>query len=107
MSTQLTKSLWAGALLVSVVTMSQLSKSDAQEKQERLTSYCTDAAVWAAEEARGVPLNQRTGQPDYRGIAAEQCPGMRPAGPAIDDDYRAPARLAMPDTAPVQEYVQF
>lgn len=107
MSPQLSKTLWAGALLVSVVAMGQLSKSDAQEEQEWLTSYCTDAAIWAAEEARGVPLNRRTGQPDYRGIAAEQCPGMRPAGSAIDDDYRAPARLAMPDTAPIHQYVQF
>ncbi|RUR43337.1 hypothetical protein [Vreelandella populi] len=107
MSTQLTKTLWAGALFSVVVAMGQLSKGEVKEQQEWLVGYCTDAAVWAAEEARGVLLNQRTGQPDYRNIAAEQCPGMRPAGPAIDDDYQAPARLAMPDTAPAQQLVQF
>ncbi|MGO3058831.1 MAG: hypothetical protein ACTID3_18090 [Halomonas sp.] len=107
MSIQTSKTLWACALLGAVLTMGHLSKGEAQDQQEWLTSYCTDAAVWAAEEARGVPLNRRTGQPDYRNIAAEQCPGMRPARPAIDDDYRAPARLAMPDTAPIQQLVQF
>lgn len=107
MSIQTSKTLWAGVLFAAVLVMGQLSKGEAQDQQEWLTSYCTDAAVWAAEEARGVPLNRRTGQPDYRNIAAEQCPGMRPARPAIDDDYRAPARLAMPDTAPIQQYVQF
>ncbi|RUR34504.1 hypothetical protein [Vreelandella nanhaiensis] len=107
MSIQLSKTLWAGALLGAVLVMSHLSKGEAQDQQQWLTAYCTEAAVWAAEEARGVPLNQRTGQPDYRGIAAEQCPGMRPAGPAIDDDYRAPARLAIPDAAPIQQLVQF
>lgn len=107
MSKQATKLLWAAFLFVALLVMGQLSKGEAQEQADWLISYCTDAAVWQAEEARGVPLNQRTGQPNYRGIAAEQCPGMRPARPAIDDDYRAPARLAMPDTAPVQQLVQF
>ncbi|MGP9679940.1 hypothetical protein ACT3TC_15040 [Halomonas sp. AOP27-A1-41] len=107
MSIQLTKTVWAGALVAAVLVMGHLSKSDAQDHEEWLTDYCTDAAVWAFEEHRGIPLSQRTGQPDYKGIAAEQCPGMRPAGPAIDDDNRAPARLAMPETAPIQQLVQF
>lgn len=107
MSIQQSKTLWAGVLFGAVIVMGQLSKTDAQDHQEWLTAYCTEAAVWAAEEARGVPLNKRTGQPDYRGIADEQCPGMRPAAPAIDDDYRVPAQLAMPDTAPIQQLVQF
>ena len=83
MSKQATKLLWAAFLFVALLVMGQLSKSEAQEEAEWLTSYCTDAAIWAAEEARGVPLNQRTGQPDYKGIAEESCPGMRPAAPAV------------------------
>jgi hypothetical protein len=105
MSNQATKLLWAAFLFVALLVMGQLSKGEAQEEADWLISYCTDAAVWQAEEARGVPLNQRTGQPDYRGIAAEQCPGMRPAAPALDE--YAPAQYAMPDTVPVNQLVQF
>ena len=83
MSTQATKFLWAAALLIALLVMGQLSKGEAQEQDDWLTAYCTDAAVWAAEEARGVPINQRIGQPDYKGIAEDNCPGMRPAGPAL------------------------
>lgn len=83
MSKQATKLLWAAFLFVALIVMGQLSKSEAQEEADWLISYCTDAAIWAAEEARGVPLNQRTGQPDYKGIAEESCPGMRPAAPAL------------------------
>lgn len=79
MSTQATKFLWAAALLIALLVMGQLSKGEAQEQDDWLTAYCTDAAVWAAEEARGVPINQRIGQPDYKGIAEESCPGMRGA----------------------------
>lgn len=83
MSKQATKLLWAAFLFVALLAMGQLSKGEAQEEAKWLTAYCTDAAIWAAEEARGVPLNQRTGQPDYKGIAEESCPGMRPAAPAV------------------------
>lgn len=105
MSNQATKLLWAAFLFVALVVMGQLSKGEAQEQTDWLISYCTDAAIWQAEEARGVPLNQRTGQPDYRGIAEEHCPGMRPALPALDD--YAPAQYAMPSTVPVNQLVQF
>lgn len=83
MSTQATKFLWAAALFIALLVMGQLDKGEAQEQADWLTAYCTDAAVWAAEEARGVPINQRIGQPDYKGIAEDNCPGMRPAGPAL------------------------
>tara|TARA_R110000850_G_scaffold213963_3_gene339935 strand:- start:854 stop:1135 length:282 start_codon:yes stop_codon:yes gene_type:complete len=83
MSTQATKFVWAGALVIALLVMGQLSKGEAHEQADWLTTYCTDAAVWAAEEARGVPLELRIGQPDYKGIAEESCPGMRPAGPAL------------------------
>lgn len=82
MSKQATKLLWAALLFIALLVMGQLSKSEAQDQDAWLTTYCTDAAIWQAEEARGVPLNQRTGMPDYKGIAAESCPGMKPAAPA-------------------------
>ena len=82
MSKQATKLLWAAGLFIALLAMGQLSKGEAQEEAAWLNAYCTDAAIWAAEEARGVPLALRTGQPDFKGIAEEQCPGMRPAAPA-------------------------
>lgn len=107
MSSQATKGLWVTIMLVSIAVLGQLSQSEAEKQTDWLVSYCTDAAIWAAEEARGVPLEQRTGQPDYKGIAEESCPGMRPAAPALDTDATSPARLAMPDTLPFQQLVQF
>lgn len=105
MSTKTQRALLAVGAIAAVLVMGQLSKGEAREQEDWLISYCKDAAIWAAEEARGVPLNQRTGQPDYRGIAAESCPGMRPAAPALNE--YVPAQFAMPDTVPVNQLVQF
>lgn len=66
-------------IVVAIIVLGQLSKSEAQEQSDWLIVYCNDAATWAAEEERNVPLNERTGQPDYKGIAEDHCPGMRPA----------------------------
>lgn len=107
MSSQATKAVWAAFMILAVTALGQLSQSEAEEQSDWLVSYCTDAAIWAAEEARGVPLEKRTGQPDYKGIAEEHCPGMRPAAPALDTDATSPAQLAMPDTVPFQQLVQF
>lgn len=41
--------------------------------------YCGGVAVWKAEEARGIPEVERTGHDDWRGIAEDYCPGLRPA----------------------------
>ncbi|PKG49640.1 hypothetical protein [Halomonas sp. MES3-P3E] len=106
MSTKTQRALLAGAAITAVLVLGQLSQGEAKEQDDWLTTYCTDAAVWQAEEARGVPLELRTGQPDYKGIAENSCPGMRPAGPALPSDY-SPARLAMPETVPFNQFVQF
>lgn len=109
MSIQTSKTLWASGLFAAVIAMGQLSKSDAQEQQQSLMAYCEGVVIWEVEKRRGIPLANRAGHLDWndRINVAEQCPGMRPAGPAIDDDYRAPARLAMPETVPIQQIVQF
>ncbi|MCC5904127.1 MAG: hypothetical protein JJT87_19620 [Halomonas sp.] len=107
MSNEAVKALWVAIMLVSVTVLGQLSQREEEEQSDWLISYCTDSAVWAAEEARGIPLEQRTGQPDYRGIAEASCPGMRPAAPLLDLDHRSPTQLAMPDTVPFQQLVQF
>lgn len=106
MSTKIQRALLAGVAVAAVLALGQLSKGEAIEQEDWLVDYCTDAAVWAAEEARGVPISDRTGQPDYKGIAAGSCPGMRPAGPALPEDV-SPARLAMPETVPFNQFVQF
>ncbi len=64
------------AIIGSMIVASNLDASD-NERMHR--KYCQEVAVRAAEEARGIDPHHRTGHPDYRGNAAEICPGMRPA----------------------------
>jgi len=63
-----------------IAALGALNAHDRDLEAAAMERYCEDAAIWAAEQARGVPINQRVGQPDYRGIAADHCPGLRPAG---------------------------
>ena len=65
-----------GGLIAGVMA---LHSWDAQAEQAATEAYCHDVATWLAEEARGIHPLHRTGQPDYRGIAADVCPGLRPA----------------------------
>ncbi len=64
------------AIIASMVLAANLDASSAEQLHE---TYCAEVAVWQAEEARGVEPLERTGMPDYRGIAEEHCPGLRPA----------------------------
>ena len=108
MKQQTKNALWAAALVGIIATMGALAGNDTHAEQEQsVSSYCEGVAVFAAEEARGVPLKNRTGHRDWDdGInVAEQCPGMRPAGPALNE--YAPARYAMPETATDNQFVQF
>lgn len=74
------KKLLSAALLPPVTVAMVLSANLGAADEESLHhTYCAEVAVWQAEEARGVDPLLRTGHPDYRGIAAESCPGMRPA----------------------------
>lgn len=70
----------AGALLGAGHVLGWIAETDAQVEQGMLEAYCTGVATWQVEAARGVPEVQRTGHPDYRNTAAEQCPGLWPAG---------------------------
>lgn len=67
----------AFALLAAAFLLS--ANLGATDKERLHRTYCNEVAVWTAEEARGIDPLRRTGHPDYRGIAAEHCPGMRPA----------------------------
>ncbi|MBB3142789.1 hypothetical protein [Halomonas organivorans] len=57
-----------------MLAMAAVTRMDTQVASEMHRQYCQDVALWQAEAARGVPLNRRVGQPDWKGIAAEQCP---------------------------------
>lgn len=74
-----TKTLTALGLMAVGLSMVVAANLGAADKESLHRTYCHEVAVWSAEEARGIAPNDRTGHPDYRGIAAEHCPGMRPA----------------------------
>lgn len=40
---------------------------DAQDEVADADNYCKMVAVWKAEEARGIPANDRSGWPPFRG----------------------------------------
>lgn len=73
------KTLSAIALMFLGLSMVLAANLGAADKESLHRTYCAEVAVWAAEEARGIDPLDRTGMPDYKGIAAEVCPGMRPA----------------------------
>lgn len=73
------RTLSLAALVVILGSMVLAANLDAADEQSLHRTYCAEVAVWQAEEARGISPLDRTGHPDYRGIAAEACPGLRPA----------------------------
>lgn len=66
-------------ITAALVALGILGRMDAQDEARASALYCEGAITWAEEAARGVPPEQRIGQPDYRGIADEHCPGYRAA----------------------------
>ncbi|QPI65850.1 hypothetical protein [Vreelandella venusta] len=85
MSNQRTNTKWAVALLALVAAMGMLAEGEAEDAERDVLVYCEGVAVFEAEKARGVPLENRTGHYDWDDSidVAEQCPGMRPAAPAV------------------------
>lgn len=77
--TTIKRAFWIVIVAALIGGVMALHAWDADAEQAAADAYCHDVAVWLAEEARGIPPLERTGQPDYRGIAAEACPGLRPA----------------------------
>lgn len=67
------------ALLVIIAGMAWAATLDADDQETRYLRYCNEVVTWEVEAVQGVPPELRTGHPDYRGNAAEMCPGMRPA----------------------------
>ena len=73
------KTLSAIALMVLGLSMVLAANLDASSAEQLHETYCAEVAVWQAEEARGIEPLDRVGHPDYRGIAEDHCPGLRPA----------------------------
>lgn len=63
------------ALLYSVA----VKPTDLKTQEQYDKDYCTAVAIWSAQKARGLEPNKRNGHRDYKDIAAEVCPGLRPA----------------------------
>ncbi len=78
----LNRAMWIAFVALVIAGWLWASGKDAQVRQAATEEYCRGVAIWTAEEARGVPAVQRTGHPDYDEIAADACPGLRPAYPA-------------------------
>ena len=81
MNTQRTKIIWAALAVAVIVAMGAVSKGDAEEYRQSVLAYCEGVAVFEADKARGVPLENRVGHRDWRDDinVAEDCPGLRPA----------------------------
>lgn len=79
--TNIKGALALAGIIAAMAALGAVSKSDAEVRQQTLNRYCEGVAIWQAAGARGIPKAQRLGQPDYKDIAAEQCPGLRPAAP--------------------------
>ncbi|GEK50931.1 hypothetical protein [Vreelandella venusta] len=108
MSNQRTNTKWAVALLALVAAMGMLAEGEAEDAERDVLVYCEGVAVFEAEKARGVPLENRTGHYDWDDSidVAEQCPGMRPAAPALKSRERIV--YSYPDYAqPPVQLVQF
>lgn len=74
-----TRTITTLALLGAGISMVLAANLGAADKQISQVRYCADVVTWEVEALQGIPPEHRTGTPDYKGIAAEHCPGMRPA----------------------------
>ncbi|MGQ7253939.1 hypothetical protein [Vreelandella titanicae] len=108
MSISRNNTVWVVGLLAVVAALGMTAEGEAEDQERDVLAYCEGVAVFEAEKARGVPLEQRVGHRDWDDSinVPEQCPGMRPVGPALPTDV-SPARLAMPETVPFNQFVQF
>ena len=71
--------LVVGAVAVALTIMALLGNADAKEAERIEMRYCESVAKWKAQAARGVDPLHRSGHPDFKNVAADACPGLRPA----------------------------
>ncbi|WP_413614791.1 hypothetical protein MRB56_12845 [Halomonas cupida] len=80
-----------GAMLL--VAWSIVDSHDHAMESATHRQYCSEVGIWRAEAARGIPVVERTGHPDYNGIADQQCMGIRPAGYAEGKQHQLASRI--------------
>ncbi len=80
-----------GAMLL--VVWSIVDSHDHAMESATHRQYCSEVSIWRAEAARGIPAVERTGHPDYNGIADQQCMGIRPAGHAESNQRQLAAHI--------------
>lgn len=82
--------LIAAVLVITSLMLVAWSFVDSQDHATETAAhrqYCSEVSIWRAEAARGIPAVERTGHPDYNGIADQQCMGIRPAGYAESNPH--------------------
>lgn len=71
------------AFLLGVVAllaaMAYAGNADHAEAEREHLRYCERVVNFEADARRGIQLTHRRGHADWRGIAADTCPGMKPA----------------------------
>lgn len=88
--------LIAAATVITTLLLVAWSFVDSQDhalESAAHRAYCSEVSIWRAEAARGIPEIERTGHPDYQGIADQQCMGIRPAGYAEGNQRQLAARI--------------
>lgn len=73
------KTIVTFAAIFSFIGLAVAGAMDAPEPVETHKRYCEGVAIWETQGRRGVDPYHRNGHPDWREIAADVCPGMRPA----------------------------
>lgn len=73
------KAYGALALAAIVAAMLFAAQGDAAEAERLQMRYCENVVTWRVQASRGVDPLRRHGHPDYQQIAADACPGLRPA----------------------------
>ena len=73
------KTLSALAIAVLFAAFAMAGTDSHQESERELMRYCERVVQFEAQAARGIPVKQRDGHRDHKGIAEEHCPGLRPA----------------------------
>lgn len=74
-SRKATISLIAGFGFIGLATAGYMESPSVEKTHE---AYCEGVDVWVSEGKRGIAEVDRTGRPDWRGIAEDYCPGLRP-----------------------------